>query len=185
MKRLLVLALLLASTARAAIPFPSEKEKWLKLSAAEFQIFSNASERDTQQIATDLLRMREAIGKITQLKVRSPLPMYVFVFRNERSFAPYRDAIFERKNASVTGGFLPSRNANFVILQGDADSVERIVYHELTHYFVENTLSGLPLWFNEGLAEYYSTFATSGDKVKIGMAVPEHVVWLREGNVMP
>lgn len=179
-------ALLVASTALAALPFPPEKEKWLKLTSGELRIFSNASERDTKEIATNLLRMREAVGKITQLKVRSPLPMYVFVFKNERSFAPYRDAVFQRRNASVTGGFLSSQNANFVILNVDSQAgVDRVVYHELTHYFVENTLAGLPLWFSEGIAEYYSTFVTSGDKVSIGKAVPEHVLWLREGNVMP
>ncbi|HWW62267.1 MAG TPA: hypothetical protein VN181_12925 [Thermoanaerobaculia bacterium] len=187
MKRLLaVFASLLVASAAIAIPFPPEKEKWLKLTSGEFRLFSNATERETQEIATNLLRMREAVGKITQLKVRSPLPMYVFVFKNERSFAPYRDAIFQRRNANVTGGFLSSRNANFVVLQGDsAAGVDRVVYHELTHYFVENTLAGLPLWFNEGIAEYYSTFSVSGEKVSIGKAVPEHVVWLRDGNVMP
>lgn len=187
MKRVLaaLVVFVLASTA-LALPFPPEKEKWVKLTSGEFRIFSNASERETQEIATNLLRMREAVGKITQLKVRSPLPMYVFVFKNERSFAPYRDAIFQRRNANVTGGFLSSRNANFVILQADsAPGVDHVVYHELTHYFVENTLAGLPLWFKEGIAEYYSTFSVSGDKVSIGKAVPEHVVWLRDGNVMP
>jgi Flp pilus assembly protein TadD len=178
--------LLVASTSFAALPFPPEKEKWLKLTSGELRIFSSASERETRELATNLLRMREAVGKVTQLKVRSPLPMYVFLFKNERGFAPYRDAVFQRRNANVTGVFLSSRSANFVILQGDAGSgVERVVYHELTHYFVENTLSGLPLWFNEGIAEYYSTFAVSGDKVSIGKPVPEHVLWLREGHVMP
>lgn len=179
-------SLLAASSVFAALPFPPEKEKWLKLTSGEFQIFSNAPERDTKQIAANLLRMREAVGKLTRLEVRSPLPMYVFVFRNERSFAPYRDAIFQRHNAKFTGGFLSGGSANFVVLQADAQAgVDRVIYHELTHYFLRNTQAGLPLWFDEGIAEYYSTFSARGEQVSIGRPVPEHVAWLRDGHIMP
>jgi Flp pilus assembly protein TadD len=183
--RLLLLTLLLAANTFAALPLPNEKEKWLKLTAAEFRIYSNASARETEEIATNLLRMREAIGKVTRLEVRSRLPMYVFVFRNERAFAPYRDAVSDRRNATVDGLFLSTGRANFVLLQGDAGRVDRVVYHELTHYFVNNTVSGLPLWFEEGIAEYYSTFQSSGEKVSIGFPIDDHVHWLRDGNTMP
>lgn len=184
--RRFLLTLLLATNTFAALPLPTEKEKWLKLTAGEFRIYSNASERETEEIATDLLRMREAIGKVTRLDVRSRLPMYVFVFRNERAFAPFRDAVMERRNASVAGVFLSADTANFVLLQEDAGSrVDRVVYHELTHYFVNNTLTGLPLWFMEGIAEYYSTFQSHGEKVSIGFPIDEHVHWLRGGNTMP
>lgn len=184
--RLLPLLLTLAAAAAQAVPLPSEKEQWIALAAGEFQIYSNASERETREIATNLLRMREALGKVTRLNVRSPRPTYVFVFRNERSFAPYRDAIFGRKNASISGGFLSGRLANFIVMDAMATAgVDRIIYHELTHYFVRNTTAGLPLWLDEGLAEYYSTFSVNGDKVSIGRPVHEHVRWLREQPLLP
>jgi tetratricopeptide (TPR) repeat protein len=51
---------------------------------------------------------------------------------------------------------------------------------------VDNTLVSVPVWFNEGLAEYYSTFEIDDDKkVAIGKAVPEHVFWLRDHGVLP
>jgi tetratricopeptide (TPR) repeat protein len=181
-----LLTLALTSSAFAAIPLPNEKEKWVKLTSGELRIYSNGSERDAGKIANELLRMREALGRVTNLKVTSPLPTYVFVFRNERSFGPFRDAMFQRRKANVSGGFMSAQDANFIIMQGDAGTdVDRVIYHELTHYFVRNTLAGLPLWFHEGIAEYYSTFSSAGDDIKIGRPVPEHVLWLREGNVMP
>lgn len=184
--RLFLAFLFAASGAFGEIPLPADNEQWLTVTSGEFRIFSSSSERATVEMVTELLRMRETIGKVTQLKVRSSLPMYIFVFKNERTFAPFRDALFQRRNANVSGGFLSTENANFVILQNDArGGVDRVVYHELTHYFVENTMAGLPLWFNEGIAEYYSTFSTSGDRVQIGKIVPEHLRWLRNGNLLP
>jgi Flp pilus assembly protein TadD len=186
LRPLLLLLTLLATTALAAVPLPPEKDTWVTLTAGEFRIYSNASARATTDIATDLLRMREALGKVTRLEVRSPRPTYVFVFRNERSFAPYRDAIFGQKGASVSGGFLSGRLANFIVLDGGTEGgVDRVVYHELTHYFVRNTLAGLPLWLDEGLAEYYSTFGVSGEKVSIGRPILDHVYWLRAHPLLP
>lgn len=186
MRLLPILLVFVTLTASAAVPLPPEKDKWLNITAGEFHIYSNSGERETKEIATNLLRMREAIGKVTQLSVQSPLPTYVFIFRNERSFAPYRDALFGRRNAMVSGGFLSSRVANFVVLNGDANvGIDRVVYHELTHYFVRNTSAGLPLWLDEGLAEYYSTFTANDEKVSIGRPIHEHVNWLREHPVIP
>ncbi len=182
------LVALCAASAPAATPIqpPTEREKWIATRADEMEIISNASESTTVSVARQLLRMRAALGQLTQLKVRSPLPTKVYVFANERSFAPYRDAAFQRKSAQVTGAFLGGDDENLILIQADSGSgIDRIVFHELTHYFVKNTVRGLPLWFNEGLAEFYSTFDTSGDEVNIGRPIPEHVYWLRGQALIP
>lgn len=182
----LTLCAFVALAASAAVPLPSDKDQWMTLTAGEFHIYSNASERVTKDLASNLLRMREAIGKVTRLNVHAPVPTYVFVFRNERSFAPYRDALFQKKNASVSGVFSSSRNANFIVFDAGAEQgAERVVYHELTHYFVRNTTADLPLWVDEGLAEYYSSFGVTGDKISIGRPIVEHVQWLRQYTPLP
>ncbi len=182
------LALFLIATAAAAAPLepPTAKEKWLVLNADEFRFISNVSPAATVEIARDMLRMRAAIGRITMLNVRAPLPTRVFIFPNERRFRGYRDTVLERKSDSITGLFLTTQSGNFILLQGDAPGgVDHVVYHELTHYFVRNTSARLPLWLNEGLAEYYATFRTTRDAVQIGRPVVHHVQWLRERPFIP
>lgn len=182
--RLTLLAPLLFSTlAAAAIPLPREKEGWLTVKAGDFEIFSNAGDRATIEIATDLMRMREAVSRVTKLKTHSAIPTRVYIFRSA-SFAPYRDAVLQRKNGNVAGLFFQVHDGNFVLLQAGSN-VDRVVYHELTHHFVGNTVSGLPLWFHEGIAEYYSTFAVKGDEVSLGQHVPEHIEWLRREPLIP
>jgi tetratricopeptide (TPR) repeat protein len=183
---LLALFLCLFALPLAALDLPAEKERWITLRADEFQIVSNASEGATAAVAKQLVEMRDAIGKVTQLKVRSPLPTRVYIFRDERNFAPWRDAAMGQKSPTITGLFLGSDSGNVILIRGDAPGgVDRVVFHELTHYFVSNTVASLPLWVNEGLAEYYSTFAMSGNDVHVGKAVPEHVVWLRDQTLIP
>lgn len=178
-------SILVSSSLPAAIKPPAEKEKWISTASGEFRIFSNASLRETQRIASDLVSMREALGAVTKMKVRGTLPVNVFIFRDERSFAPYRDALMNWKNANFSGVFFSRPDANFVILRADAPETERLVYHELTHYFTRNTNANLPVWFKEGIAEYYSTFAAKQDAVELGKPIPEHVYWLRNQSLIP
>lgn len=186
--RLLLAAALLvhAAAATAAVPLPAEREKWVEVAAGEFRVFGNTSAWQTRQTALNLLRMQQAAATITRLKVHFDAPVYVYLFADERSFAPYRQAMFGAKKTPFTGAFHSGPFGNFVMMR--VDSVERashVVYHELTHAFVRNTVRNAPPWFNEGLAEYYSTFASSGSSVELGKAIPEHISLLRAQSLIP
>src|SRR5688500_20039623 len=51
---------------------------------------------------------------------------------------------------------------------------------------VNSTLGNVPTWFNEGLAEYYSTFSISDDqKVVLGSPIASHVYLVREKKMLP
>jgi tetratricopeptide (TPR) repeat protein len=182
---LLFLALSLFAAEPKPLEPPKPNEKWITLTADEFQFISNASPARTLDIARDMLRMRASVGQVTHLNVRSPLPTKVFIFAGERGFAGYRDALMHRKTENIVGVFAKGDTGNFILMRSDTDAVDRIVYHELTHYFVNNTTAGLPLWFDEGIAEYYSTFRTAGTSVHIGHPVHEHVLWLRNYPLIP
>src|SRR5688572_8730544 len=189
MRRLLIaitLFLALPVAGARAPELPRENEKWIAVRADDIEIFSNASPAMALGVARDLLRMREAVEQVSRLKVRSPVPTKVFLFANERTFGPYRDALFQHDTGNITGVFFGSEDANFILLRGDSEGgVDRLVYHELTHYFVSNTVGEVPLWLSEGMAEYYSTFRSSGDEVHIGQPVREHVAWLRRQPLIP
>src|SRR5688500_7024148 len=72
----LLLALLAVASVAFARPIelPRANEKWLTLRIDESTLVGNVSPSETSAIARDLLRMRHAIGEITNLKVRSPKP---------------------------------------------------------------------------------------------------------------
>ena len=186
MRRLLAFALLcLLSTSALAIEPPREKERWTTLTIDELTVYSSADDYTTRSVASDLVRLRNALGVVTQLKVRSPLPTRVFIFGDRRTFEQYSQAAIGRSE-NLSGVFLSDRDGNHVLIAGSSKGVARIVYHELTHYFLRNTVSShVPLWFNEGLAEFYSTFTGSNDTVDVGRPVEEHLAWLRNQPLIP
>ena len=186
MRRLIAFAALcLLCTSAFAIEPPREKERWTTLAIDELTIYSSADDDTTRSVASGLVRLRDALGVVTQLKVRSPLPTRVFVFGDQRSFKTYCEAAMGRSER-LSGVFLSQRDGNHVLVDGTVHGVDHVVYHELTHYFLRNTISSeVPLWFNEGLAEFYSTFAEHKDSVDVGLPVDAHIAWLRTQPLIP
>lgn len=186
--RLLLVAALLvyALPAAAAVPLPDERERWTEVAAGEFRVAGNTSAWQTRQTAVELLRLQQAAATITRLNVHFAAPVYVYLFADERSFAPYRQAVFGSKKTPFTGAFHSGPLGNFVMMRVDsAERASHVVYHELTHAFVRNTVHDAPPWFNEGLAEFYSTFTSSGGSVELGKAIPEHISLLRAKPLIP
>ncbi|MFT3765048.1 MAG: hypothetical protein QM820_05975 [Minicystis sp.] len=53
------------------------------------------------------------------------------------------------------------------------DDTRRVLQHELTHFFVHQAFGGVPVWFNEGLAEYYSTVTVANGFAYVGLPRPD------------
>ncbi|HEX3578893.1 MAG TPA: DUF1570 domain-containing protein [Thermoanaerobaculia bacterium] len=173
------------SVSALAIEPPRERERWTTLAIDELTVYSSADDATTRDVASDLVRLRGALGVVTRLKVRSPLPTRVYIFGDRRSFDQYCDAAIGRSD-NLSGVFLSDRDGNHVLIAGSSKGVDRIVFHELTHYFLRNTVSSqVPLWFNEGLAEFYSTFSARKDTVSVGLPIAEHLAWLHQQSLIP
>jgi tetratricopeptide (TPR) repeat protein len=169
-----------------ALALPGPKEEWITVRTASFTLFSNAGETKTRGIGTDLERLRDALSQLSpQLTLSSPTPTYIFVFRDAASFQPY-DRTYNGRPLDSGGYFLFRQFANYVAINANQHGDERgIIYHEYIHYVMHNNYAVLPVWLHEGLAEYYSTFLVARNEARIGLPIPEHVLWLRQHSLIP
>ena len=180
-----LLALALACSA-ASVALPSEDAVWIRAETRNFTVFSDADTNTAEALASDLELLHSVLESLNRDRVAvPPVPTYVFIFRNEESFRPYKLRV-GGKPAPISGYFLAHPHANFVAVDGSrGDRSRSVVFHEYIHYFVRHNLPEAPLWFNEGLAEFYSTFQHRGDEALIGMQVEHHVDWLRNNDLIP
>lgn len=180
MSRPLALAfLLLAATSLRA------EESWLTLRSGELQFISNVSPSQTAAAAEQVVRLRAAIAEVTARNVRVPLPVKVFIL-DERSFLRYARNVLQG-SGDVAAAFSHTAAGDFVLLRAGMKrpSVRASAAdHELTHYLLANSTTGLPLWLREGLAEYFSTFATDGPTTILGTPPSKHVPWLRRYDLI-
>jgi len=150
-------AVVLAADART--PLPPEKDRWIRAQTAHFTLLSNASERRTLDLGKRLERFRAVLSTFyKKFRVDAPVPTFIYVFRNDASFTPYKQR-FNGRPIDMAGMFADNPDGNYITMNGDpgTDPLD-IIYHEYTHQFLKNNLHNPPLWFNEGVAECYATF---------------------------
>lgn len=191
MKRLnlitaLALSLLLTLSPVAA---PAAKDTWTSVRTKNFFLVGNASERDIRQVATRLEQFRNVFARLlSKANFNSPVPTTVVVFKSDSSYKPFKP-LYQGKPANVSGYFQPGQDVNYITLATDQadENPYDVIFHEYVHLLVNNNLTNTPIWFNEGLAEYYSTFeVTDGDKKAwVGKAKGYHLMLLREQKLLP
>lgn len=164
----------------------SAKDKWTSVRSKNFLMIGNASEKDIRRVGVRLEQFRDVFSRLfTTLKVDSPVPTTVIVFKNDESYRPFKP------NANTSGYFQSGPDVNYITLELTRDLNSQqdpftIILHEYTHLLVRNTSGNVPTWFNEGLAEYYSNFSITSDrKVVVGRPIASHVHLLRENKMLP
>jgi hypothetical protein len=75
------------------------------------------------------------------------------------------------------GIYAPGEDRHYVAVQSnvESDNPYQIVYHEYTHAIMNLNFQGLPVWLNEGLAEFYANSAIHDKDVEIGKIAPYHL----------
>ena len=183
----IVLAIAFCFLSIVCSPLPvSAKDKWTSVRSKNFLMVGNAGEKDLRQVGVRLEQFREVFSRLfTSLKIDSPVPTTVIVFKNDESYRPFKP------NANTAGYFQSGPDVNYITLEltSDVNSQQdpfAVILHEYTHLLVRNTSGNVPTWFNEGLAEYYSTFSiTSDQKVVVGRPIASHVYLLRGNKMLP
>ena len=170
------------------------KDNWVSIRTKNFFLIGNANEKEIRQVALRLEQFREAFTIIfPKIRFNSAVPTTVVVFKSNSSYAPFKP------NPNLAGYFQPGPDVNYITLttefgnndpyavklSGSQDAFT-VIFHEYTHLLVNNTFKDAPLWFNEGLAEYYSTFKMADDqKFVLGTPIGNHVILLRESKMLP
>jgi hypothetical protein len=107
-----VLSLLLTSATKAREPkLPKPNDRWIQVETANFTLFSNAPEKMTKKAGANLEQLRAVLATLFGgMRFSSPVPTYIFVFDDSKSFAPY-GTFYQGKVKEVGGYFGAGRLA--------------------------------------------------------------------------
>jgi tetratricopeptide (TPR) repeat protein len=167
-----------------------KEEEWTSVQSKNFLLVGNARERDIRKVAARLEQFREAFLRLLTVEhFDASVPLTVIVFKDDAAYLPF-EPLFSGQPAGIAGFFQSSPDVDYITLSVDRKHVRRpdaLAFHEYVHLLVRNSFGNTPLWFNEGLAEYYSTFDISdgNKKVTLGNAVTNRVRTLRERELLP
>lgn len=160
------------------------KDTWVSVRTKNFFMLGNATEKEIRRVGLKLEQFREAFTNLfPNIRFNTPIPTTVIVFKSDSSYGPFKPG------PNVAGYFQSGQDVNYITLttevRGQQDPFS-VIFHEYTHLLVNNTFPSAPVWFNEGLAEYYSTFSITDDqKLVLGIPISSHVFRLRESKMLP
>jgi tetratricopeptide (TPR) repeat protein len=171
------------------VPTAAAKDVWTSVRTRNFTFIGNIGERELQRFALQLEQFQAAFARLfTRAQMRLPAPTRVVIFRNDAAFHPFKP-LLDGRPMVVTGFIRSASDLNYIALAADAPGGNpyAVVHHEFVHALIRNNTRRVPVWFGEGLAEYYSIFELSGDgsRVLLGKPIPGHVYTLRERPLLP
>jgi hypothetical protein len=156
--------------------------RFTRLRTPNFVLIGENGDRPLRRVAERMEQFREVFGRVfPNTRQAMPAPIVVHVFGSKRDYQPFMP-LFNGKRVDVGGYFQQAEGAYYITLSTEAgEYAYPTIFHEYVHLLVGNALADVPVWFNEGLAEYYSSYEMFGDRqAKLGRVKEEHVFDLRE-----
>ena len=185
-RRLFALPLALCAIAASAGDKPPS---WLQVSSPHFTVFSNASEKQARHIADQFERMRLLFqAGFPKLNVDPAVPIVVIAVKDNKDFRTLEpEAYLAKGQLQLAGLFLRAPDKNFVLLRLDANGEHpyATIYHEYTHLMFSSAEEWLPLWLNEGMAEFYENTDIREKDTVLGEPSRDNILWLRQNRLLP
>src|SRR5450631_1029552 len=185
-KRIVLLLPLLAAALAAARDKP---ENWLEVRSPHFTVVTNANEKAGRRIADQFERMRSVFQVMfPHLSIETGSPIIVLAIKDEKGFRALEPQAYLAKGSlKLAGLFLRAPDKNYVLMRLDAGGEHpySIVYHEYTHLLMSKSEDFIPLWLNEGLAEFYQNTEIHEKDASLGEPSTYNILFLRQNKLLP
>jgi hypothetical protein len=159
----MLLGVFLSSSAPAAEPSP-----WREIHSTHYTVITDAGEKKGTEVALRFEQMR-AVFALLLMKERlnEPVPLTIVAFKSDKNYyqsAPLRQG----QPIEVSGFLLPGEDRNFIVLNLFEQESWGAVAHDFALLLLNYNYPRVPGWFDEGLAEYFSSIRLDDKNYEIG-----------------
>jgi len=147
----------------------SDAPQWVLVRTAHFSVTTDAGPERGREVALRFEQMRDIVGEVVfSRRVNFPVPLEIIAFLSSEEFRQFTP-LWHGKPTQAAGLFQPSEDRDFILLDLSSPDPYQAVFHEYTHFLLNGNYPPAQLWFDEGLAEYCSTFTMSRGIAEIGV----------------
>jgi hypothetical protein len=154
---------LFSMSAHAAEPSP-----WLEIHSTHFTVITDAGEKRGKEVALRFEQMRAAFAVLMMKdRLNQPLPLTILAFKNDKTYyqsAPLRQG----QPIGAPGFFVSGDDQNFIVLNLFEIEPWRAVAHDFAHMMLNYNYPPVEAWFDEGMAEYFSSIRIDNSQVELG-----------------
>jgi Tfp pilus assembly protein PilF len=185
MSRKIAVLLLFLATLTASASTPT----WTEVQSPHFTLITDASDKQGIHVLDQFERMRWVFQTLfPNANVDPAAPILVIATKNKKDFAALEPEAYLAKGQVTLGGlFLSTGDKNYILLRLDAEGEHPfwIIYHEYTHFQLRKDSDWLPLWLNEGLAEFFQNTDIYDKEVQLGKPSQDDLIYLRQNRIIP
>jgi tetratricopeptide (TPR) repeat protein len=164
-------------------------EEWLEVRSPHFIVLSNGGEKQTRRVALQFERIRAVFAStFPSARVSPGQPVIILLAKDEKTLRTLLPGFWEKKGQVHPAGlFVGGPEVQYVALRLDVTGLNPYepVYHEFVHLLASRTLTRLPLWLSEGLAEFYGSSLFHEKETYLGAPSEVNLRVLRESRLLP
>jgi Tfp pilus assembly protein PilF len=148
----------------------SEKE-WAEVRSPHFRIITDGSESAARRVAREFELIRFAMSSVyPKLRLDSGAPLLVLCPRDESSLKTLAPQFWKGKGFKPAGFFQHGWDKEYAMVRLDELRPEsyEVVYHEYVHSVMHLNIRWLPLWLDEGLADFHANTRFEKNRIYVG-----------------
>jgi hypothetical protein len=162
---------------------------WIEVRSPRFTVVTNSSEKQGRRIAVQFERIRAILQQAYRQVGDDPeSPVLVLAVKSKDQFRALEPTQYVSKNAlPLHGMYVRGSDKNYILMRIDSGAGHPypVVFHEYTHLFLREADERLPLWLNEGLAEFYQNTQIYDQEVVLGQTNLQQLMFLRQEQLLP
>ena len=172
-----------------AVGASDPNQGWVEVRSPHFVVSSNAGEKEARRVADQFEQIRALFHTaFPNLRVDPAEPVLILAAKNENTMKMLLPEEWEVKgHVHPAGLYQQGEDKHYVILRLDSegDNPFHALYHEYTHALLHLNFAALPLWLDEGLAEFYGNSRLGEKESRVGTIDQSHLYILGQNKLLP
>ena len=164
-----------------ALALPALAQTWTEVRSPHFIVLTDAGRDSGRNVALRFEQMRQTFGAILQKPlVRAGAPLEIIAFKTARAMQTALP-----RHPQAAGLFVSAADADYVLLDLSAPDPYAALARDYAHSVIVANTPPLPLWYDVGMAEYFSTINVGSKDVQLGRRPAFVDDALATGKLMP
>src|SRR6266849_1149516 len=172
-----------------AISASDPNQGWIEVRSPHFVVSSNAGEKEARRVADQFEQIRALFhAAFPNLRVDPAEPVLILAAKNESTMKLLLPEEWEVKgHVHPAGLYQQGEDRHYVVLRlhSEGENPFHALYHEYTHALLHLNFSALPLWLDEGLAEFYGNSRLGEKESRVGTIDQAHLYILGQNKLLP
>jgi tetratricopeptide (TPR) repeat protein len=148
------------------------EKPWTEVRSPHFRVLTNGGASDGRKVLSEFEQLRFVFAsRFPSARLQSGAPLLIFATTEEETAKKLDPAGWKRMGGNMAGYFHHGWEKQFALIRLDTfggNGAKEVVYHEYAHTILHLNSHWLPVWLDEGMAEFYGYTRFENHKIYLG-----------------